>query len=369
MAMLVLNLLVGKQYRFQQHLSCIKQVDCNQCGTRYYYQMGRTGTGLGFSWFSLFDERALHLAQQRATQVATKLIESETEFVPCPKCLGLNRELVKGYAKRYQVTGLGILISLIIGMPLCTHLSLLTYNHLLPQSPALKQSVISLGMAMGVLAPLWLWLWTRLRRWTLNPQAHRARRAEDAPLPMLEVVDEQGRRWLETAINQNDLAHPNRSGVSLTFYPGMPLPGVCCACMTPTSNRYIQNLFFQKFHVPVCVDCIRQYHLKYWRYMLLVGLVPLSIAIVAGLWFYWNGTLTHKHVTGMAAGVVMLTYGVGLFWIDEWCVPCICKEIDARSNLFEFKARHPDFNQMLLQLKPEIEPQRLPFDPDEEMLT
>ena len=77
---------IGKTFISTRSGSIIKEVNCEKCRLRYFYEMTRTGEGSASAPYMLGQEHAAGSAEDLAKKRLIKKLETESDMVACPKC-------------------------------------------------------------------------------------------------------------------------------------------------------------------------------------------------------------------------------------------------------------------------------------------
>ena len=113
----------GKQIVSEKIGRRVVDVECDKCECQYCFVMTRIGSGTSSAPYGIGVGTATRSAEKKAQRDLTRLLERDTEPVPCPKCHWINDELVQGYRRgRFRQLGsfgialgvLGTVVSLLI---------------------------------------------------------------------------------------------------------------------------------------------------------------------------------------------------------------------------------------------------------------
>jgi hypothetical protein len=245
----------------------IVDVNCEQCGGRYYYKLTRIGTGAGSVPYGMSTSWAAQRAEAEAVVNLQKRLAREAELVPCPKCNWISSELVKGYRLgRYRIAGeLALAIALggaFSSLVAAWHISIGN-----PRDPWLPYlwfdgPAASLALAVTVLL-IRRWLRSRIRPNRDYP------REPELPLgtPPALVMDES--TW-----NLRRVTRPAASaGPFLDYLCGhADLPPLCCACLQPAmkdGGYSVRATRLVRIAIPRCADCYRKSG-REWRRISLI---------------------------------------------------------------------------------------------------
>jgi hypothetical protein len=77
---------IGMHYTSAQAGFAAREVQCEQCGERYMFDIHRQAAGWSFSLFFLNNSGARATAARRAAQGLQKKLRNSTDLVPCPTC-------------------------------------------------------------------------------------------------------------------------------------------------------------------------------------------------------------------------------------------------------------------------------------------
>src|SRR5436190_1562141 len=91
---------IGKSFMATEAGSVIKEVNCEKCRQRYFYEMKRSAEGSASAPYMLGQEHAAGSAQDLAKKRLIKKLETEEELVACPKCGHTQESMVKSVRNR-----------------------------------------------------------------------------------------------------------------------------------------------------------------------------------------------------------------------------------------------------------------------------
>src|SRR5256885_9075302 len=101
-----------KTFRAAASGCIIKEVVCEQCQLRYYYQMTRFAVGSGIAPYGMGEVAAEANAQHQAQMCLRETLESDCEAVPCPGCGRVQQHAID-YIRRQLYPNLGALVWLL----------------------------------------------------------------------------------------------------------------------------------------------------------------------------------------------------------------------------------------------------------------
>src|SRR2546423_1606461 len=116
---------VGKEFTSTAGGSVIKDVSCEQCGHRYFYQLSRIGTGSASAPYFLGQASAAQHARQSATASLEAKLQLECDLVPCPHCGHIQQQMILLLRRRsyrglimlsWVISGMGLLMTGILAL-------------------------------------------------------------------------------------------------------------------------------------------------------------------------------------------------------------------------------------------------------------
>lgn len=272
----------GRTYNAARMGRRLVEVVCDRCGTRYYYELSRIGTGASTAPYAIGSERAASSAQEKARQDANRRLEEEAELVPCPKCHWVNDHLVQGY-RLGQYRNWGRVAAGLAFAGVC--LSLVTAWAASISRTGVDGdtfvTVLTLGIALSlgirvVLLQLRAWLRRRIRPNRDHPEPPRLPAGSppaltlDPKLGGLRPVaqtprsDSRGEAWIDYQL---------ASG---------PLPPHCCQCLAPASPRHAYQRPLGsalRLDFPLCKACARRWNGRKWLGALIALLIWAAVVV------------------------------------------------------------------------------------------
>jgi DNA-directed RNA polymerase subunit RPC12/RpoP len=88
-------ILIYKDFSEVRSGSATKEVLCEKCGNRFFYEMTKTVTGVGSSPYFLIDGTAKRVAARRAESQLQYALAHDIRIVPCPHCGWYQSEMVR----------------------------------------------------------------------------------------------------------------------------------------------------------------------------------------------------------------------------------------------------------------------------------
>ncbi|OWK36241.1 hypothetical protein [Fimbriiglobus ruber] len=150
--------------------SCSKCVTCEKCHETFTYCMSREAFGEDKSVFSNTREVAWRKAEQNAEEIVQRMLQEESDPIPCPSCGWVQEEMIRSVRRR-SYTGLKNLgnafLLFIAGVFALTvlYLFLLVFSYKW-ENNALYGACEFVGVCTAILGTPYLLLW--LLRWGLN---------------------------------------------------------------------------------------------------------------------------------------------------------------------------------------------------------
>jgi hypothetical protein len=89
----------GRSYRAASIGTRTVAVNCDKCGTEYFYQLTRFGIGATTTPYGIGSGGASKKTKVKANEDVNRRLADEAELVPCPRCHWINEALVSGYRR------------------------------------------------------------------------------------------------------------------------------------------------------------------------------------------------------------------------------------------------------------------------------
>jgi hypothetical protein len=106
----------GKRFDATKREQRVVQVQCDQCGCEFFYELARVGIGAASAPYYLGQGSAARRAMKYAEVDLERRLNREADLVPCPECNWINNELVRKYRNgRYRGGGKAALLIVILG--------------------------------------------------------------------------------------------------------------------------------------------------------------------------------------------------------------------------------------------------------------
>jgi hypothetical protein len=227
----------------------------------------RVGIGSATAPYSIGVASSTQTAQKQATDDLNRRLSSEAELVPCPKCLWINDELIRGYRSgRYLIFGKFASAFAIIGACIPLIFALIYYF-----DPAAAWATLPYLLICGTLFS-WLialgfiglrnYLRSRILPNQFFPQAPKL----PPGIPTAFVVDPSGDELVPATSSLPPVEFTNGW---LDFRVGNDhIPMLCCDCLqiAPAGLGYTAHLSDTiNLEIPRCADCARLVRRTYWR--------------------------------------------------------------------------------------------------------
>jgi hypothetical protein len=331
----------GKHFTQSAAGQRLARVECDRCGTEYFYQLSRVGTGVGVAPYYLGQGRAARLAELRAAKDLERALDRGRELVPCPKCSWINEDLVHGYRRtRYRLWGRVAFYILATAILLAlTLVPLLAFGD--PNALPIV-TLILLGIVLLSGGTLGIQMWLRGR---IDPNRNYPDAPELLPGTPPALVQDPISGQFKAA-----LAGPAGTPVGewCDFQLGRhQLPSVCCGCLNVASPGHEHRAFHPaaQMLVPRCADCAGVQKRAYWRIFLTAALVCtfLSAAIVLPLNFagddFWIATLVALGASALVAAIVAF----------RSTTPVTIARGDATRNVIKLRFRNPAYTRLVAE--------------------
>jgi hypothetical protein len=276
----------GRNYHSAAIGARLVGVSCDQCGTTYFFELARVGSGAATAPYAIGKGRAERSAKDQALRDRERRLEEEAELVPCPKCLWINEHLVSGYRRgRYRgatkaATGIGI-------AGVCLTLATAWFSSVGPTGADRGAiiSILTVGLTGSIGIPVAILLFRHFLRQMIQPN-------RDYPLPPkpphgtpTALVRNSASGELEPAGQPSKPGDGDRAGAGawMNYQIGRTtFPPICCDCLSPDSQRFAFQYPVNRalgFSVPLCKGCARRWTRRKW----LGALVTLATAAAFGI--------------------------------------------------------------------------------------
>jgi hypothetical protein len=271
----------GRRYIASSVGARLDEVACDQCGTKYFYELLRIGSGEGTAPYGIGKGGAERSANAGSKRDLGKRLDGEAELVPCPKCQWINNHLIEGYRRgmyRAALTnaiGVGFVIACVTGI----------IAGVFSMGPAADRdgivSILAWGLSISLAIPGFVFGVRHLLRQRIQPN-------REYPLPpkvpfgtpsALTINPTTGE--LEPAGQPTKKSEP-KSGHVMCYRIGLSsLPAMCCECVMPDSGGSAYRYLFTAtipIVVPLCRRCTRR---STWRKCLgaLVGIGSAALGV------------------------------------------------------------------------------------------
>src|SRR6266568_6915113 len=84
--------------------SIMKQVACEKCRTSFYYQLARSAKGEGSAPYGIGQRAASERAQRGANAKVQKMLQRDSDVVPCPRCDHIQANMLRDLRRRMYRT-------------------------------------------------------------------------------------------------------------------------------------------------------------------------------------------------------------------------------------------------------------------------
>jgi hypothetical protein len=272
----------GRNYHFDSIGVRLVEVSCDQCGTRYFFEMARIGSGAATAPYAIGTARAERSAAKRAQRDRDRRLNEEAELVPCPKCQWINDHLVAGYRRgRYRgatktAAGIGF-----AGITLTLITAWVASLGPAPAHRATIVSILTIGMAISIAIPGSILLVRHFLRQRIQPNRNHPLPPELPHGSPIALVRNSATGELEPA--GQPLKPWDGDGGWMNYQVGRTtFPPICCECLEPSSPRFAFHRplgWALQLVVPLCKRCARRWTRRKW----LGGLATLGAAAAFGL--------------------------------------------------------------------------------------
>jgi len=344
---------VGKTFNATATGTVIKEVNCEKCALRFYYELARVAAGEADAPYYMGQGSAEERAQRRAQQNLAGKLQVDCEVVPCPQCGHVQQAMVRFLRGRmYRTLRVLTWVLPIAGLVLTWVMAAMAKFDR-PRHFE-EERVIYVLVAAGFVG-LWFVLMS-IKRWLLA-RGHWLRAAMSAAPPALLPEDRpnaDGAIPLRP-VRRRQLAEiaPRGDWVIIPLLR-MSLPPLCCGCMQPATTVYRSPFkVYQDFQmeIPLCRPCMRQLGRRWWKIFAVTVIVCLAIAsLVPVLSVYssksdplgrWRGgVFTAFFLILLAGGIIP----------SLLAKPCRVRFVDAQRGIVRMRFRNPQYIRLLQQM-------------------
>lgn len=321
----------GKNYTTATVGERIVGVRCERCGCDYFFQLTRIGSAETTAAYGLGQHSARERSAQSSEKDTLDRLKLEAELVPCPKCLWINDELVRGFRLgRYRNWGVTAMGGAFVGISISLIAAWFIWigpesdRYVLPYFLIYGPLIIAV-LAAGVIA-LRRWLRSRIQPNRLYPLPPRLPRGTPPAL----ILDESTGELVEVPQVEKE---PKSVDHEIEMQIGRhEIPSICNICLEPADADaaiLIPVLTALQLQIPRCSACAgRASRRRRWVFCLVTCLtlaaeigtlfilrlekeefwifsvvaVPLALAI--------GGTAAHLHDMPVRVKVVDASRGV-----------------------------------------------------------
>lgn len=331
--------------------SAIDEVTCEKCGTHFYYELTRVGTGKGSAVLFLGQRAAADRAAQAAQQDLYARLRTQADLVPCPKCNWVNRYMVDRYRdEMYKGAPLLIVVIVVVGFMATLIVPPLLHDALGESSPLHKLAASGIA-GVTFLAPFIVLLVRHRLRLRVDPNATYPRRPvlpPGSPPALVEQLDRQtGERILGPVPTRAD--EPATQVEWATFRPTQfELPDLCCVCLSPATTTYrppLQVDAVSDLPVPMCDGCRARRRQVWWSTL---AIVVLASVLVGSAAFAVPGTDRFGRWLIMGLITVLGSLMGGVVIAGRVARPYRMKTIDANRGIVQFAAMNREYTAMLV---------------------
>jgi hypothetical protein len=255
------------------------EVVCDQCGTKYFYELLRIGSGAGTAPYWIGQGSAERSATIGARRDLDKRLNDEAELVPCPKCHWINDHLIAGY-RRGCYRGAARNAAAIGFLGACVTLTTAwAWTLGLTRDRDSLISIITWGMTISISIPIAILSLRHFLRQRTQPN-------RDYPVhPKLPIgtssalIPEPATGQLKAA-GQPTKKWGDASGNLMDYRVGRStLPPLCCDCLARDPGCSVYRYPFgagTEIMIPLCKRCA-----KHWTWRKCLGAVVTIAAAVA----------------------------------------------------------------------------------------
>lgn len=182
----------------------VKAVVCEKCQTEYFYVMKRKAVGHGTAVYGIGQDSAAKHASSVADKSLKQKLEQEVDLVACPKCHGLNPDMVEQYRRQIGADQTKLIVApLIIGVIVAGFTLVFTLGNEIRKEVAQMQLWALAFVGGGAALTELMLIWRAIRRKSFDPTKttpESVAALSGAPEALLPVIDEQtGKAMLVTA--------------------------------------------------------------------------------------------------------------------------------------------------------------------------
>jgi hypothetical protein len=348
---------VGKTFTSTATGVVVKDISCEQCGERFYYQLARVGTGRGTAPYYLGQNSAAARAQRAAEADLALKLRTECELVACPHCGHIQQQMIQVLRGR-------------------SYRSLIMWSWLLPAIGLFFTGLIAFFQRQSRPYRFWddftpylvaatiflafLPLFLGLRKWLLSREKWLQRLLEVAPPALLPdgPPDINGNVPLRPAPRKEASADKADEWVTLPVLR-MSLPPICCECLQPATTVYSTPFKANEnsdSEVPLCENCLREINWRWWKTLGLTIITCLALASFIPILPIWSRK-TDELGRWMLAGIFALfsTIIAAAMFPSWWTKPHQMRIVDAQRGIVRMRFRNPQYARLLRQMVCEID--------------
>ena len=292
-------------FRHVTNGSAVHEETCEACGQPFRYTLTRQAQGVSVSLYWTFMKTAKARAQKDAEKRLARMLRTDADLVPCPKCRHVNQSLIAAYrSARYRgLTQKGFLL---LGTGVVAGSLVYPFSDAIGAHPRMGINELAIACAaFPMMAGLALLLLAYLLRSTVNPNRRPGR--PDVPIgtPPAEMPVKTPNRpypkWVAVPSVEPTKA---LAGQWAFFRAGQLIfPPLCCQCLGPPDGILKPAIGGKKLiAAPICRHCQR----RITHALRLATAVTLVGAVAIGLITSWRLEEKRGHY-GMAMGIAVGT--------------------------------------------------------------
>jgi hypothetical protein len=355
-------LYVGKNFTSTASGSVIKEVNCEKCRGRYYYQLARAASASASAPYYIGQAWAQTRAKKGAARKLAIKLQRDSELVPCPDCHHVQDLMIRDQRRRmhrglrmmaWAMPGVGLLITGVIAM--------VAWSAHPRRFADEDHNPYFIAAAVSVAAWIGLMLLRRFLVMRLGTRGneHLLRVAMIGAPPALlpsQQLDANGQVSLRPAPVLD--APVEAKDEPWVVFPllRIALPGVCCECLSPCSSIYRSLLSSepnQGIRIPLCGNCAGKVRWRSWQGFAMAGAMCLSAAGLLVM-LPMKMDLTGRVVLAVLIAVVASLLAAALV-PPVLSAPFSYKVIDRERQIVRLCFRNPHYTRLLQELVAALE--------------
>jgi hypothetical protein len=354
-------LYVSKSFTATVNGSVVKEVDCEKCHGRFYFQLARAASDSASAPYYIGQEWAKLRAQRGAARKLAKLLSTDSELVPCPHCAHMQEFMLRNHRRR-MYRGLWLLGCLIpaAGLPLIGFIAFLEWSSHKTRVEEENHDTYFISPAICVAAAILLLLLRRFLAMRLGQKGNEQLLKGamlGAPPPLL--PEQHAAADGQIPLRPAPRFQPAQSADDhFVVFPllRVAFPAMCCECLSPSDTHYrsLMNSGENKgIQVPLCKACARRVRRRGWGGFAIAALMCFSAAGLLVL-LPMKMDMAGRVVLAVLIGVIAILLAVSLV-PSVLSPPFTYKVLDRHRAIVRLSFRNPQYTQLLQKLIENLE--------------